>query len=101
MQLSCSPQKIFARHTHRSQPGPDLVPTSVQTQPNQPKWSRLPEKLKFEPWRRLALMDRSNRQAASFNINSIATAADIRLDFELDGKVMFEVVGPWPHRFYP
>ena len=49
MQLSCSPQKIFARHTHRSRPGPDLVPTSVQTQPNQPKWSRLPEKLKFQP----------------------------------------------------
>eukprot|EP01045_Picozoa_sp_COSAG04_P005262 COSAG04_NODE_240_length_19070_cov_16.914027_16_plen_86_part_00 len=32
-----------------SRPGPDLVPSSVQTQPNQPKWSRLPEKLKFQP----------------------------------------------------
>ena len=40
---------FFTRHTHRSRPGPDLVPTSVQTQPNQPKWSRLPEKLKFQP----------------------------------------------------
>ena len=44
---------IFSRATpigpNWSRPGPDLVPTSVQTQPNQPKWSRLPKKLKFQP----------------------------------------------------
>ena len=44
---------IFSRATPIGpswpRPGPDLVPTSVQTQPNQPKWSRLPEKLKFQP----------------------------------------------------
>ena len=40
---------FFTRHTHRSRPGPDLVQTSVQTQPNRPKRSRLPEKLKFQP----------------------------------------------------
>ena len=51
---------FFTRHTHRSRPGPDLVPTSVQTQPNQPKWSRLPEKLKFQPWGRSAAGRRRN-----------------------------------------
>ena len=40
------PQKFFTRHTHWSRPGPDLVQTLVQTQPNRPKRSRLPEKLK-------------------------------------------------------
>ena len=40
-----------------SRPGPDLVPSSVQTQPNQPKWSRLPEKLKFQPWAQVRVRD--------------------------------------------
>ena len=28
-------------------------------------------------------------------------ALEIRMEFELDSKVAFEVVGPWPHTFYP
>ena len=35
-----------------------------------------------------------------FDITAIMTALEIRQDFEIDGAVMFEVVGPWPHRFY-
>ena len=42
-----------------SRPGPDLVPSSVQTQPNQPKWSRLTEKLKFQPWPSESLTSRT------------------------------------------
>ena len=35
------------------------------------------------------------------NIAVIGTALEIRMEFELDSKVAFEVVGPWPHTFYP
>ena len=35
------------------------------------------------------------------NIAVLVTALEIRLDFELDDKFMFECVGPWPHTFYP
>ena len=36
-----------------------------------------------------------------YDIAVIGTALEIRMEFELDSKVAFEVVGPWPHTFYP
>ena len=36
-----------------------------------------------------------------YDIAVIGTALEIRMEFELDNKVAFEVVGPWPHTFYP
>ena len=38
---------------------------------------------------------------ALHDIAVITTALEIKLEFELDNKAMFEVVGPWPHTFYP
>ena len=38
---------------------------------------------------------------ALHGIAVITTALEIKLEFELDNKAMFEVVGPWPHTFYP
>lgn len=35
-----------------------------------------------------------------FEITVFMTALEIRRDFEIDKVVMFEVLGPWPHRFY-
>ena len=34
---------------------------------------------------------------ALHDIAVITTALEIKLEFELDNKAMFEVVGPWPH----
>lgn len=31
----------------------------------------------------------------------VMTALELKMDFELEQKVMFEVVGPWPHEFQP
>ena len=36
-----------------------------------------------------------------FDITTMMTALEIRLQFDEDQKVMFEVVGPWDHTFYP
>ncbi len=39
-------------------------------------------------------------QFVAFNeIAVVATALEIKRDFEYDGKLAFEVVGPWPHDF--
>ena len=38
---------------------------------------------------------------ALFDITTLMAALEIRLEFDLDDKVMFEVVGPWQHQFYP
>ena len=35
------------------------------------------------------------------NIVCATTALEIKLEFELDSKAMFEVMGPWTHTFYP
>ena len=37
--------------------------------------------------------------AALYHITVLTTALEIKNEFELDDKVMFEVVGPWPHDF--
>ena len=42
-----------------------------------------------------------NMLVALHDIAVITTALEIKLEFELDNKAMFEVVGPWPHTFYP
>ena len=34
-------------------------------------------------------------------ISVVMTALELKMDFELDDKVMFEVTGPWPHEFCP
>ena len=59
------------------------------------------KKLKSHAWCANVFRGRKDLFYALFNITKFATATEIRLDFEVDKKVMFEVVGPWPHQFYP
>ena len=37
---------------------------------------------------------------ALYHTAVLMTALEIKNEFEKDSKLMFECVGPWPHRFY-
>ena len=89
------------------------------THPSQPAWSEADEfmkslisfyrarvenvinRVKNHGWCEAEFRGTYCMFVALHDIAVIATALEIRLDFELDQKVMFETVGPWPHTFYP
>jgi hypothetical protein len=57
-------------------------------------------RVKSHEWCRQIFRGSFKLFTALFDISVIGMALEIRREFELDRKSMFEVVGPWQHRFY-
>ena len=58
-------------------------------------------RIKNHGWCETAFRGTYEMFVALHDIAVLMTTLEIRLDFEIDNTVMFEVVGPWPHTFYP
>lgn len=57
-------------------------------------------RIKCDAWCQNTFRGRYKLLVAFFNISVIMAAMEIRDEFEIDNQPMFEVVGPWPHKFY-
>lgn len=60
---------------------------------------RVIAKLKNHAWCQTVFRGKFKLLCAFNEISVVQTALELRRDFELDGKLAFEVVGPWRHNF--
>jgi len=58
------------------------------------------KKLKSHGWCQAIFRGSEDVLKRMFIATSHLTALEIKQDFDIDKKMMFECVGPWPHRFY-
>ena len=57
------------------------------------------KRIKSHAWCTTVFRGRFETFARLFDITVLMTALQIRHEFLMDGKMMFECVGPWPHNF--
>ena len=57
-------------------------------------------RIKRGAWSKAIFRGNKDLFDALFHTAVYMTALKIKNEFELDGKLMFECVGPWPHKFY-
>ena len=60
---------------------------------------RVIAKLKSHGWCQVAFRGSYKSLCTLNEIAVVATALELRRDFELEGRVAFEVSGPWQHDF--